>query len=110
MKVNDIVKALDLNILAGESGLTSDVLGAYCCDLLSWVIAHGNKKDAWITVQIHPNIIAVAVLLELSCIIIPENIEVEKITIEKADSEGIPLLQSGCNSYEICAKLKELGI
>lgn len=110
MKIRDLIKALDLKVLAGESGLDADVLGAYCCDLLSWVIAHANKKDAWITVQIHPNIVAVAVLLELSCIIIPEDIDVEEITIEKAINEGVPLFQSSENSYNICAKLKELGI
>lgn len=73
-------------------------------------MSHATKGCAWITVQIHPNIVAVASLLELSCIIIPEDIEVENVTIEKSDQEGIPILKSNMNSYELCAKLKNLGV
>lgn len=109
MRVRDIVEELGLKVLAGDKGLEDEVNGAYCCDLLSWVMSHGNKDNAWITVQVHPNIIAVAVLLEFSCIIIPENIEVEKVTLEKAERENMPVLRSSENGYIICGKLNSIG-
>ena len=108
MKVKDLAEKLGLKVLAGEIGLDKEAQGGYTGDLLSWVMSHASKGDAWITVQIHPNIIAVAVLLELSCIIIPENIGVEQLTIDKANAESIPLLQSSDHAFELCAKIKSI--
>ena len=110
MKVREIVDQLGLKVLCGEEKLENEIAGGYTCDLLSWVMSHGNKGDAWITVQVHPNVIAVAVLLEFSCIIIPESIEVEPTSIAKAKDEGIPVLQAKDSAFIICGKLKELGV
>lgn len=110
IKVKDIVEQLNLKVLSGHAYLEKEIEGAYTCDLLSWVMSHGNKGMAWVTVQVHPNVVAVAVLLEFSCIIIPENINVEKISLEKAEAEGIPVLMSKESAYIICGKLKEMGI
>lgn len=110
IRVRDLVEKLDLKVLCCKDYLEKEVQGAYTCDLLSWVMSHGNKGNAWITVQVHPNVVAVAVLLEFSCIIIPEEIGVEEISLQKAESEGIPILVSKENAYSICSKLSELGI
>lgn len=110
MKVREIAERLNLKPLTEDSGLERQVQGAYCGDLLSWVMSHGSKENIWITVQVHPNIVAVAVLAEFSCIIIPEEIEVEKITLEKARQEGIAILHSRDNAFEICGKLKSEGV
>lgn len=40
-------------------------------------MAHGREHMAWVTVQTHMNVIAVATLHEMSCVIIPEGIRVE---------------------------------
>lgn len=110
MKVKDIIEKLQLKVLAGSEGLENEAAGVYISDLLSWVMSNGNKGNVWITVQAHPNIIAVASLLEFSCIIVPEDVEIEEITVEKANGENIPILQSNESGYELCSKLKELGL
>lgn len=86
------------------------VSGVYICDLLSWVMAHAKKDYAWITVQTHLNIIAVATLLEIGCIIVPEDIDVEEETLKKANEEGIPVLKSSLSAFDIAKRLYELGI
>lgn len=110
MKVREIADKLGLKPLTEDCGLERQITGAYCGDLLSWVMSHGSKDNIWVTVQVHPNIVAVAVLVEFSCIIIPEEIEVDKITLEKARQEGIAILHSRDNAYEICGKLKAEGV
>ena len=110
MIVKNLVDDFGFQLLAGKDGLNNEVRGAYSCDLLSWVMSHTNDSDAWITVQTHLNIIAVASLLNLSCIIIPEGIEVDSDTITKADEEGIPVLSTELNSYKIFTKFYEAGI
>lgn len=107
MVVKDIAEKFNLKIVGGEKGLSKEIAGVYACDLLSWVMSHADKHSAWITIQTHPNVVAVAVLLELSCIIIPENAEIDEETIRKADEESIPLLVSEDSSYSICCKFNE---
>lgn len=110
MKVSEASGKIGLRLLAGAEGMDNELNGVYICDLLSWVMSHAKKGDAWITVQTHSNIIAVAALLELGCIIVPEDIEVEAETLVKADAEGIPVFQSSLNAYELAKELYKMGI
>lgn len=114
LKVKDVIDKLQLKILTDNKSecalMDNPVSGVYICDLLSWVMSHARKGDIWVTVQIHPNIVAVASLLELSCVIIPEGIEVDNVTLNKARENNILLLQSDKDSFFLAGKLKELGL
>jgi len=108
MKVKEFAQKMSMKVLTGEAGMEKDVTGIYVCDLLSWVMSHVEKGNAWITVHTHINIVAVALLAEVSCIIVPEDIAVEESTIKKAEAEGIAILSTAMNSYEVCCKAYEL--
>lgn len=108
MTVGSVAKALNMKVLTGNEGLERIVSGAYICDLLSWVISKSNDGDLWITVLTNLNIVAVAVLANVSCIVIPESIEVEEAIIKKAKEEEIPILSSELNSYEISKLLGKI--
>jgi hypothetical protein len=58
MLVREVSDKIGLRLLAGADGMDNELKGAYICDLLSWVMSHAKKGDAWITVQTHANIIA----------------------------------------------------
>ena len=83
MKLKEFAEKLEMKILTEESKLDRRISGVYVCDLLSWVMSHANKDNIWITIHTHINIVAVALLTEVACIIVPENIEVEEATIKK---------------------------
>lgn len=110
MLVKDFAQKMDLTVLTGESGLNKEVTGVYSGDLLSWVMSHAVKGDAWITVHTHLNIVAVALLVEIPCIVVPEGISVENATIQKAVQEGIALLASNVDAYELCCRANSLGL
>ena len=76
MKINKLLENDAFKLISKTANLDREIKGVECCDLLSWVMANGKEDEAWITVQIHSNIIAVATLLDFACIIVPENIEV----------------------------------
>ena len=86
------------------------VSSGYACDLLSWVMAHGRAGTAWITVQTHMNVVAVASLNEVACILLPEGIRMEDAPLQKAQEEGIPVLTSPLSAYEICGLMASRGI
>lgn len=108
MLVSELVEALGLEVLAGQQGLNTEMKGVYVCDLLSWVMSKLEKGNCWITIQTHINIVAVALLGEAACILIPENAKVDDNTIEKANEEQIPLLRSPLNAYQLIKKIGEL--
>ncbi len=110
MVIKDLKDKFHFKLLAGEKGLDNEINGLYCCDLLSWVMSHAKDGDAWITVQTHINIVAIASLLNLACIIVPESIEVDSDTVAKADEEGIPIFSTDINSFKIFTKFYEAGM
>jgi hypothetical protein len=110
MIIKEIIEELKLDQVSGGKDSFQTVDGVYICDLLSWVMANGSKGDIWITVQTHLNIIAVASLLEIPMIIVPESIEVEEETLAKADEENIVVCTSELDSFTLACKLNELGM
>ncbi len=106
----------ELQTLIGAENLTPEVGGereitcGYTCDLLSWVMAHGDEGMAWVTVQTHLNVIAVAVLSDMACVVLPEDIRMEEESLKKARDEGMAVLTSPLTAYEICGRLAARGI
>lgn len=109
MKVCQLVDDLDLKLLSGKSGLNKMITGFYIGDMLSWVMAKAEEGQAWITIQTNINVVAVGVMIDISCIIVAEDAEVPHDTLEKADEEGIPILQTSLTAYQIAAKCAGVG-
>jgi len=110
MTVADIVKNFGLQTRAGRAQLHEEVTGGYASDLLSDVIAHSRKGNIWVTIQTHPNIVAVATMKELAGIILTGEREPDANTIQKAEEEGIPILVSPLLTFELVGRLYQIGI
>lgn len=109
MKVKELCDAIEAENLSG-SGNDNEITGAYACDLLSRVMSGCNAGDAWITVQTHLNVLAVAELNEAACVIVPEGVAVDGATVEKAADKGVALISSELTAYELCWRIHELMI
>ena len=70
MKVQELVDKLGLKVLSGTNGLNREIDGCYISDLLSDVMGNAMEGNIWITLQTHKNVMAVASLKEMSCIIL----------------------------------------
>lgn len=110
MKIKELVEHSEFNLISKVDDLERNIAGVECCDLLSWVMANGKEDEAWITVQIHSNIIAVATLLDFSCIIVPENIDVDADVLKKASEENVPVFSTTLDAYGIFKVMHENGI
>lgn len=110
MTVGEVVEKLSLSILAGQNLLQRQVEGGYVSDLLSNVMAGAKENQLWVTVQLHSNVVAVAALLNISAIIIAGNKQPGPETITKADDQGVILLLSEENAFEVVCRLHDLGI
>lgn len=101
MKVSELVDKLDLKILTTPDYSDREVTGCYIGDLLSWVMGRATSGEAWITIMNNINIVAVAELTDVSCIILCEDVSVGEEIITKADSEGIIILKSEKTAYQL---------
>ena len=110
MKLADLAERLDLKVFTAGAGLGREVGGGYAGDLLSDVMAHGRKDDLWLTIQVHPNIVAVAVLKELAAIVLANGREPAAETVEKAAKEGVTILGTVGPAYELAGRLYGLGV
>jgi predicted transcriptional regulator len=101
MKLADLVKNLGCEVLTGEVNLDHDVNYGYTSDLLSDVIANITENSVWITIQRHINILGVAKLRDVTAIIVPRSLQLEKDVIEKAKEEEIAILRDARSAFEI---------
>ena len=84
-----------------------EVTGSYIGDLLSWVMGRAKADNAWITIMSNINIIAVASLADVACIILSEGVTVDSDIIETAKQKEINILSSALPSYETAVKVSE---
>ena len=109
MKVSELIALSGATCLTGEFE-DREIACGYTCDLLSHVMGKGQADMAWITVQAHMNVIAVAALLDFACVIIPESLPVEAPIIKKAQDEDIIILSSEKTAYELVVLLAQSGV
>ncbi len=64
----------------------------------------------WVTVQGHPNVVAVATLVGIAGVIVTEASRIDPATLEKARQQGVPILVSQKPSFDVVADLVALGI
>jgi hypothetical protein len=86
------------------------ITSGYVCDMLSWVMARARFGTAWITVQAHVNVVAVAALTGCACVIIPDSITVSEETLSAARDKEVCILSAPCTSYGAAAALHDLGV
>ncbi|SHF13796.1 DRTGG domain-containing protein [Marinitoga hydrogenitolerans DSM 16785] len=108
MKLSELLKYFKGVYIFNES---VEIKNGYVGDLLSEIMRNMSSTSILITHQTHPNIVAVASIVEANTIIIPEGFEYEEKTIEKAKENDVNLLKSKYDIFEttgiIYKKLKE---
>jgi len=111
MSLEEIIQKLNLRVLTTPKDFANiRPHGGYCSDLLSCVMAGAKVGDLWVTLQAHINIVAVAALTDCAAIIITEGASPEQEVLEKANAQGMTLLVSSDNNYQVVGQLWELGI
>ena len=85
-----------------------EINGVYIGDLLSWVMGRAKENDAWITIMSNINVVAVASLADVSCVILAEGVTLDEATVKAANDKGINVLKTELPIYETAKILSEL--
>ena len=108
MKVQELVDKLGLKVLSGANGMDREIDGCYISDLLSDVMGNAMEGNIWITLQTHKNVMAIASLKELACVILVKGQTASDDTLEQSNEEGIPFLSTTMQTFETAGKIYDL--
>lgn len=97
MKINDLLNN-GFELICGDKN--REIKGCYIGDLLSLAMSKIEKDNAWITIQSNINIVAVASLMEVGCIIICDGFFPDDGVIQRADMQGVTILRTDLSAYE----------
>ncbi len=106
MKVSELVAdgvCRELTVTEGDR----EIGGVYIGDLLSWVMGRASTDDAWITIMSNINVVAVASLADVACVLFAEGVMPDDTVIATAADKGINLLVSDLAAYELAIRLHE---
>jgi hypothetical protein len=107
MKLHEVINALNPDVICkgdGERNISGVIVG----DLLSYIIGEAQEGEIWVTIQIHLNVSAVAVLKELPMIILASGRVPSEELADKCREENIAIVIVKESAYEVCAKLHKL--
>lgn len=107
MTVTELAAAIEADIICLPRA-DREIDGAYIGDLLSWVMGRAPADSAWITIMSNVNVVAVASLADVACVIFAEGVEPDAQAVEKAKQEEINLISSKLAAYELSVKLSAL--
>jgi len=110
MTISDLLKEIPMEVICGNDNLDVEISRGFSSDMMSNVIAKGGEGDLWITFQTHMNVIAIAQLKKMAGIILIQDRKLIPKALEKAESIGLPVLESPLGAFELGGRLYNLGI
>ena len=85
-----------------------EVVGGYAGDLLSWVMGRAQSGNVWITIMSNINVVAVASLADVSCVILAEGVTLSCEISETAKQKGVNIYSSPKDAYELAVLLSDV--
>ena len=110
MKLSEICRQLELRSLTPELTEERDVVCGHASDLLSDVLANAPDGGLLVTLQVHLNVIAVALHASLAGVIFTTGMVPEEAVRQKAVAERLPLFAAGQSTFEVAGRLYALGL
>jgi serine kinase of HPr protein (carbohydrate metabolism regulator) len=108
MKVIELAEKLQLKLFTKNVSLDREISGGYVSDLLSDVMGNAKEGNVWVTLQNHLNVVAIASLKDLACVILVKGIEPSLEVLAKANEEQIPILGSNDKTFELSGKIYQM--
>ncbi len=108
MRLNKIIQDLSLEPVVLPDG-NIQVTEAYTSDLMSDVMGNAQMENfILITIQAHPNTVAVCTMLDAVAILICNHRQISPEMIDAATKHKIAILRTPLSQFEISGKLFQL--
>jgi hypothetical protein len=110
MKLNDVVKILNAELLSEGANPDLDIDSACGSDLMSDVMAYAKENVMLLTGLINPQVIRTAEMMDIKVIVFVRGKKPGQYMLELAKGKGIAVMTTGNPMYIACGILYNAGI
>jgi hypothetical protein len=110
MRLHELAESLDLRELTPAVGADEEITRGYTSDLLSDILANAPAGGVLVTIQVNPDVVAVAGLAGLRAVIFSCGRTPDDGTVGRAAAEGLSLFGSQADSFEMVGRLWDSGL
>ena len=107
MTAAELQARLDLKILTMPDP-EKEITGGYTGDLLSFVMGSARSGDAWVTIMSNVNVVAVATLTDVACVILSSDVTLDDGVAKRAEAQDVNVFSSSLPSFALCQQIAEL--
>ena len=108
MTVKDLLSQMSLKNWTPEADLETSITGGYAGDMLSWVMGRAQAGDVWMTIMSNQNVAAAALMADVACVVLTEDVQPDEALADQAKSRGLPLFTTSLSTYEFSCRLGAL--
>ena len=110
MKIEDLNKLLDAEVLCCEENLSRPIYSACGCDLMSDVLAYVKDQGVLLTGLVNPQVVRTATMMDMVCIVFVRSKVPTEEMINLARDNGIVVMKTSMRLYEACGILYSNGL
>jgi predicted transcriptional regulator len=110
MKLKDIARIIDAQVVAGAEMLQQEVKMACGSDLMSDVLSFVKSESLLLTGLTNPQVVRTAEMADLKAVCFVRGKKPDQETIKMAESKKIPLLTTPLPMFESCGRLYQKGL
>jgi predicted transcriptional regulator len=110
MKLKDIERILDAEVVTGANLRETDIKMACGSDLMSDVLSFVKSESLLMTGLTNPQVVRTAEMADLAAICFVRGKKPDQETIKIAKSKNIPLLTTPMPMFESCGRLWNAGL
>lgn len=110
MKIREIAELLRAQILSGREMLDTEVQNAFCCDMMSDVLAFATNQSVLITGLLNPQVVRTAMMLDMHCIVFIQGKEPTPEIVSLAEANDIVVMVTSESMFRSAGRLYDTGL
>jgi len=110
MKINEIAKLLDAEVLLDPIGDSVEFECACGADLMSDVLAYVKHNALLLTGLINPHVVRTAEMMDIPCVVFVRGKRPPKEVMDVATESGIALMTTRHTMFTACGRLYSNGL
>ena len=110
MKIREIATLLNAKVLCGEDMLDTEVSDAFCCDMMSDVLAYATNQSVLLTGLLNPQVVRTAMMMDMHCIVFINSKEPTPEIVSLADANDIVIMVTEESMFRSAGILYSTGL
>jgi len=110
MKLRQIAELLNAQVLSSPEMLDTEVQNAFCCDMMSDVLAFATNQSVLITGLLNPQVVRTAMMLDMHCIVFINGKEPTPEIVSLAEANEIVIMVTEESMFRAAGTLFDTGL